>query len=89
LSLNHTYSRLVIKYLGSKRLLVPVLGEVASSVEARTRQAISSHPVTRNPLLLIASTWGRRATTVTECVDASLAAYRLPIAPAPTTTMFI
>ena len=31
-----SYSRFVIKYLGSKRLLVPVLGEIASAVDART-----------------------------------------------------
>src|SRR4051794_7600835 len=30
------YDHLVIKYLGSKRLLVPVLGEVARAVQART-----------------------------------------------------
>jgi adenine-specific DNA-methyltransferase len=30
------YDRRVIKYLGSKRVLVPVLGEIAEAVEART-----------------------------------------------------
>ena len=31
----HTYSRIVIKYLGSKRLLVPVLGEIADGGRRR------------------------------------------------------